>query len=349
MQLSILLPTNRHGPVAISRIAQACSWAGPEIQVVVRDNSGNADKRALLAQFRSEHCEIISVDPCGPQENYLEILRLAKGDFIFCIADDDQCFDRAILALPDLIRSSDGDPTIAAVTGTYALETPNGTSVVNYKDVDSDDPAARVAGYLSYGGPNMLFYSVIRRQIMDRILRLMEAMPVTLSFHDQILCLLYLMSGKYIRMPRLFYVYDIGIWAAAKSAQERDIDFYKAAGLDAAANKLQWLLCGFEGATLVMHSAQFSAISTAQRQAIADRWFAVMFARFRHDSRTTQDSPFTGEAEKVCAKLAGATGQLLFERVLADVASFFSVFSTQRAQSYFNFWDGILKKRASFG
>jgi hypothetical protein len=345
VQLSILLPTNRHGPVAISRIAQACSWASPQIQVVVRDNSGNAEKQALLKQFRGEHCEIISTEPCEPLENYSEILRLAKGDFIFCMSDDDQCIDRAILALPELIERSGLDPSIAAVTGSYALEVPQGTSIVNYKDVDSDDPATRVAGYLSYPGPNMLFYSVLRRQVAESILRFMKAMPVYLSFHDQILCLLYLLNGKYARLQRLFYVYNIGVWGAADSAQKRDVEFYVAAGLDPAANKLQWLLCGFEGAALIMNSTCFPDYPRAQRQVIADHWFSVMFGRFKHNSRMTYESPFTDEAAKLCTKIATSTGQLSFEKILTDVSGFFALFSKQRAQGYFEFWDGVLNKR----
>jgi hypothetical protein len=348
LQLSILLPTNRHGPVAISRIAQACSWASPKIQVVVRDNSGNAEKRALLPHFKREHCEIISVDPCEPLENYSELLRLAKGDFIFCMSDDDQCIDRAILALPEVIERSGGDPTVAAVTGAYALESPQGTSVFAYKDVDSDDPAARVAGYLSYGGPNMLFYSVLRRQVAERVLDFMKAMPVYLSFHDQILCLLYLLSGKYIKLQRLFYVYDIGVWGTRETAQKRDIDFYQAAGLDPAANKLQWLLCGFEGAAMIMNATEFPAYPVPQRQAIADLWFTAMFSRFKRDARTTYDSPHTDEADKLCAKIAGSTGQLSFERVLADISGFFGLFSKQRAQAYFDFWDSVLSRRRPF-
>ena len=348
LQLSILLPTNRHGPVTISRIAQACSWAGPKIQVVVRDNSGNADKRALLPHFKREHCEIISVGPCEPLENYSELLRLAKGDFIFSMSDDDQCIDRAILALPEVIERSGGDPTVAAVTGAYALESPQGTSVFSYKDVDSDDPAARVAGYLSYGGPNMLFYSVLRRQVAERVLDFMKAMPVYLSFHDQILCLLYLLSGKYIKLQRLFYVYDIGVWGTRETAQKRDIDFYQAAGLDPAVNKLQWLLCGFEGAAIIMNAAEFPAYPVPQRQAIADLWFTQMFNRFKRDARTTYDSPFTEEADKLCAKIVGSTGQLSFERVLADISGFFALFSKQRAQDYFDFWDSVLSRRRPF-
>ena len=348
MQLSILLPTNRHGPATIARVAQACSWASPEIQVVVRDNSGNAGKCELLKQFQSEHCEIISVDPCGAQENYTELRRLAKGDFVFSISDDDQCIDRAILAIPDLIKRSGFDPTVAAFTGAYALESPQGTSVFSYSDVDSDDPAARVAGYLSYGGPNMLFYSVLRRQVAERVLDFMKAMPVYLSYHDQILCLLYLLSGKYIKLQRLFYVYDVGVWGSRETAQKEDIDFYRAAGLDPAANKLQWLLCGFEGAAMIMNATEFPAYPMPQRQAIADLWFTTMFNRFKRDVRMTNDSPHTEAADKLCAKIAGSTGQLSFERILADISGFFALFSKQRAHAYFDFWDGVLNRRRSF-
>jgi hypothetical protein len=330
--------------LALSRIAQACSWAGPSIQVVVRDNSGNLEKRKLLQHFQREHCEIISVDPCEPLENYSELLGLAKGDFIFSVSDDDQCLDRAILALPELIERSCGDPGVAAVTGSYALEVPQGTQIVNYKDVDSDDPVNRVAGYLSYPGPNMLFYSALRRTVVERILRFMKLMPVYLSFHDQILCLLYLLNGKYIRLQRLFYVYEVGVWGTVESSQKRDIEFYRAAGLDPAANKLQWLLCGFEGAALIMNSTDFPAYAPAQRQRIADQWFSVMYARFKRDVRMTCDSPFTGEAEKLCAKIATATGQLSFEKILMDISFFFSLFSKQRAQSYFEFWQAVLNK-----
>jgi hypothetical protein len=273
---------------------------------------------------------------------------LAKGDFVFCMSDDDQCIDRAILALPELIERSGGDPTVAAVTGAYALESPQGTSVFAYKDVDSDDPAVRVAGYLSYGGPNMLFYSVLRRPIAERVLDFIKAMPVYLSFHDQVLCLLYLLSGKYIKLQRLFYVYDIGVWGSRETAQKRDIDFYRAAGLDPAANKLQWLLCGFEGAAMIMNATEFPAYPVPKRQAIADLWFTAMFNRFKHDSRSTFDSPYTAEADKLCAKIAGATGQLSFERVLADISSFFGQFSKERGRVYFDFWDGVLNRRRSF-
>jgi hypothetical protein len=341
-----LLPTNRHGPAALSRIAQACSWAGPTIEVIVRDNSGNAEKRELLAHFQRDHCNIVIADPCEPLENYSEILRLAQGEFIFCISDDDQCLDRAIETLPGIIGRIGQNSTVAGVTGAYALETSQGTSIVNYKGIDSDDPAARVAAYLSFQGPNMLFYSVLRRSLAERVLAFMKAMPVYLSFHDQILYLIYLLNGKFVGLQRLFYVYDVGVWETSETAQKRDVDFYTAAGFDPVISKLHWLLCGFEGAVLTMNSDIVPNYPAAQRQPIADLWFSTMFARFRGQSRYTFGSPFAAEGERICAKLQAATGQLSFHGMLTEISSFMALFSKDSAQRYFDFWDAVLNRRA---
>ena len=60
------------------------------------------------------------------------------------------------------------------------------------------------------------------------------------------------------------------------------------------------------------------------------------------------NSPYTDEADKLCTKIAGSTGQLSFERVLADISGFFALFSKQRAQAYFDFWDSVLGRRRPF-
>jgi len=345
VQLSILLPTNRHGPAAIARIAQACSWAGPKIEVIIRDNSGNAGKRALIEQFRRDNCTIVSVDSCAPRENYSEALKLATGDFVFCIADDDVCLDRAIEALPAVIDLYGKDPSVVGLNGSYALETSQGTSIATYNDMDSDDVLIRVGSLLKHTGPNMLFYSAIRRGVVERLVALFDAIPFSFSFHDQIMCLLYLLNGKFQRMPRLFYVYDLGLWETFESAQGRDADFCRAAGLDLSVNKLLWLLCGFEGASLVMHSNVIPQMQMAQRQAIADRWFAVMFNRFRGQQRLAFGSPLADEAEKLCRKLREATGQLTFQNILAEVSAFIALSSPSHAQKYFDYWAATITSR----
>ena len=84
------------------------------------------------------------------------------------------------------------------------------------------------------------------------------------------------------------YLYDVGVWEkAGNPAQKRDLGSDADAGLDPAINKLHWFLCGFEGAVLARNSDVFPEYSIAQRQAVADRWFATMFARFKGHARLT--------------------------------------------------------------
>lgn len=345
MQLSILLPTHRHDLLACSRIAQACSWAGPNLEVIVRDNSGNAQKRELLAGFQREHCKIVSTEPCEPLENFSEILRMARGDFVYCLADDDFCFDRAIAALPGVLGQFGRDPSVVGVTGGYAVESSKGSAVVGYQNIESDDVTARVAGYLSHSGPNVLVYSPMRRDLVERVFAFMNTMPHYFSFHDQIYCLLYLLNGKFVRLQRLLYLYDVGVWEEAEAAQKRDVDFYRSSGLDPSINKLHWFLCGFEGAVLTLNSDLAPNVPPAQRQALADRWFSMMFMRFKANPRLAFESRFVRQADQLCAKLQTSAGQLSFQSMLAEISGFIGLFSQSHARSYFDFWDVVVNKR----
>ena len=345
MQISILLATNRTGLLACSRIAQACSWASSDIEVIVRDNSGDAQKREFLALCRRDHCNIIIAEPCDILTNFTETFRLAKSEFVFVLADDDFCFDHAVASLPRVLGQCRNDPSVAGVTGAYAVEGSQGTSIMSYQDAESDDVVARVNGYLIYSGPNIFHYAPMRREIVERVYGFINTMPALFSFHDQILSLLYLLNGKFVRINRLLYLYDVGVWEAGNSAQKRDVDFYKDAGLDPAINKLHWFLCGFEGAVLARNSDIFPDYPLGQRQVIADRWFSVMFMRFKGHPRLTFESRYTGEADKLYAKLLTSTGQLSFQDMLAEICSLIALFSKGHAQRYHDFWGAVLNRR----
>lgn len=344
MQLSILLATNRKGLLACSRIAQACSWASPDIEVIVRDNSGDAQKREFLDLCRRDHCKIIVAEPCDMRKNYSETLRQAKGDFVFVLADDDFCFDHAIPAISKIIDQFGSDSSVVGVTGAYAIETSQRSAIVTYPNIESDDVAARVSGFLSFAGPNIMHYAPIRRQVVERIFAFINAMPAPFSFHDQIFSLLYLLNGKFVRLNRLLYQYDIGDWERPDSSQKRDIDFYTEAGLDPAVNVLHWFLCGFEGAVLVRNASLFPELPAAKRQGITDFWFSLMFDRFKNDARTTLDSRFAGQAGKVREKLLQSTGRLLFPDMLKELRDFIALFSADRANAYYDFWDAMINK-----
>lgn len=345
MQLSVLLPSHRDGLQACARIAQACAWAGPQIEVIVRDNSGDPQKRKLISQFHHEYSNIIIADPCDGMTNMAELYRMAKGDFVYLIADDDFCFDHAIRSLPRIIDQFAGDSSVVGVTGGYAIELANETSIHGYEGVDSDDVVTRVAGYLKYGGPNVLLYSPLRRQIVQRIFGLMNSTPLVFSFHDQIFCLLYLLNGKFTRLSRLMYCYDMGIWEDNASAQARDLDIYKAEQIDPATNKLHWFLCAFEGAALIANPQIVPGHPPAQRQSVADLWFSVMFARLQRDNRHAFASRLAGDADRLVAKWRASNGRLTFDDMLTDITDFIALFSESRARHYFDFWRAVLDMR----
>jgi Glycosyl transferase family 2 len=347
MQLSVLLPTHRHGLLACSRIAQACSWAGPEVEVIVRDNSGDRQKRALLPQFKRDNCNIIIAEPCDSLTNISEILRLAKGDFIFIIGDDDFCFDHAIAALPDTIAQIGADQSVIGVTGAYAVEFSQRSAVAEYKNLDADDPATRVTGLLSHSGPNVLQYAPVRRELVQRAFGFLRTQPFLFSFHDQVNCLLFVLNGKFVSINRFLYLYDMGPWEHGQSAQERDVSFYKDAGFDPAINKLHWILCAFEGATLIRNADLFPDYPLTQRQAIADRWFAAMFYRFKNDARLTFGSSLAGKADQLCANLLQSRGQMSFSGILSQLCGFMAMSSKINAQRYADFWSAAIDRRAS--
>jgi hypothetical protein len=181
--------------------------------------------------------------------------------------------------------------------------------------------------------------------VIKRVIASLNALPFYFSFHDQIMCLLYLLNGKFVRLKRLLYLYDLGPWEQRDSAQKRDLEFYREAGMDPAINTLHWFLCGFEGAVLTRHSDAFPDHPLAQRQAVADRWFSSMFIRFKGQQRLTFDSPFAGEAQKICAKLLTSTGQLQFQDMLTEICGLIALFSEDGAQRYFDYWDAAINRR----
>ena len=114
--------------------------------------------------------------------------------------------------------------------------------------------------------------------------------------------MLYLLNGKFVRLNRLLYLYDVGVWEAADTAQKRDVDFYEDAGLDPAINKLHWFLCGFEGAVLVRNSNIFPDYPLAQRQAHRRSLVFIDVYALQRSSRGSLSIPVSRAKPTNCAR-----------------------------------------------
>lgn len=345
IRLSIVMPTNRNNLTAISRIAQACSWAGPQTEVIIRDNSGSDSKRLMLAQIENENCHLIVGKPCDPYENIWQAVAKATGDFVYFVCDDDSFFDRAIAELPAKIEEVRGDPSVIGISGIKIVESAQGSSIVKHPNIDSGDPLARMLAYLTAAHPSLIFHSPIRRDVLKWVLEIIQYKPFRYSFDDQIMVLLYLLRGRFVQLERLIFAYDIYNWEDDERGQRQDLKLYTAASLDPAINRLHWFLCAFEGALFIRNLALTPDYPLDQRQAMADYWFFVMFKRFQAHNREDFGSPLSTEADKLCAKLLGATGQLTFEAMLADICQFMALKSPDHAKKYFGFWGNMLDQQ----
>ena len=345
IRLSVIMPTNRDNLTAMSRITQACSWAGPHTEVIIRDNSGSASKSRLLSQIEKKNCHIIVSDPCGPHENWWKAFEQAKGDFVLFVCDDDLCFDRGIAALPEKIEGVMEDPSVVGIVGTTVVDGARGSSIAVISNLNADDALARLAGFLRLGMSPPIFYSPVRRGVLKHTFETIHAKPFQLSFDDQLHVLLYLLQGRFVPLDRVLYCYDSSNWELFGTGQREDLKYYLNASLDPALNKLHWLLCAFEGSVLIRNLAELSSYSLAQRQDLADFWFAAMFKRFQISKREDLGSRYSADAEKLCAKWKAAAGQLSFEAILADICQFLALFSTNDATRYFAFWSNMLGLR----
>ena len=305
MRLSIVIPSNRTGPAALAILLRASAWASDETEVIIRDNSGHASKRGLLETLELANGQVIIAAPSDANENFRGAFAAARGDFVLFLGDDDFAFERGITAMEATAIRYASDPGVAAITGAFILEQQSGSAVVNYAGIESDDVVARVNGYLDYQGPNVIFYSAVRRALIAGVWDFFDRHPFAMPFHDHFFSLIYLLAGRFASARRLTFVYDNGNWDSAEAAARSDLKVYAAAGLDPAIRQLQWFLCGFEGAWIILSTPFGGAHSPAQRQAMANRWFEVMRRRFAGDRGRSYGSELTPQATAALRGVAG--------------------------------------------
>ena len=339
IRLSIIIPSRGNDLASCSRIVQACSFAGPRVEVMVRDRSGNAAKAEFLRGIEQENCRFTTISSDDAGGDWTEALTEARGDFVMVMTDDDVVFDRAMIMLPGVVESVASDASVIGIAAPSLIETPLGAQAFAYPNIDADDPLVRLSGYLSADRSDVLVFSPVRRATIVWALDLLRERPLSFPFDDQLSSMLYLVAGKFARMTRLMHVHDTGRADAIRSAEAA---FYERSHLDPAINKLNWFLCGFEGATLIRHAGLPSGYSPQQRQAMANLWFSAMFARHKAQPREAYGSRLPDEAETLCARWKDAPDRLSFADMLPDICQFMALSSQETALKYFAYWSAML-------
>ena len=341
MKISIILPTHRTGYNAIARVLEAASLDPDKFEVIVRDNSDDEAKQRLLEQVRAPVLKVFHVPDLGAVENATEALALATGDFAFFLADDDWVSSKALLQLHDAASSNAADETIILLTGTYLVEVSAASGFVRYQGIESDDALERLQGYLGARGPNVLYYSVVKRSLLTFCLNFVSSLPYKFSFHDQLMVLLYVAAGRALQVQRVFYHYDQSEWETKEGTLAKDRAWYASAGLPIELDRLHWLICGLEGA-LTLNSARVLNLAARDRERLGGLWFASMFQRFNRWDRELgwTDTP-TNEAARRFKQKWGMDREVNLHELLFDLCDVLETADKPGAQKYFEFWSSV--------
>lgn len=337
--LSICVPSNRTGLRACANLLQACSWGSHAVEVVIRDNSGSGAKKAIMGVMDKRYCRVVYAPPCDAATNLREVVNLSKGEFVVYLQDDDGGFNYGVQAASRMANRELIDPSVIGITGGYVVESDVGSSVGGYVGIDSHDPMERLAGYLSYQGPNLLFESAIRRHAVLRVLEfLWTAHPIPMPFHDQIAVLTHLLAGRFLQTGRLMFINDNSNWSTGEACVRSDIGHYTAAAMDPAIRRLHWMLCGFEGANVVLRTPFGAHLPEEARAALAGYWLESMYLRFSNEPGLTIESEHDPAARTLADKWKAAHPHFALYDMLADICDFIEKFNQPKAQAYFDFW-----------
>ena len=91
---------------AVARVLEAATLDSKKFELIVRDNSEDPLKQALLEKIEAPNLRSYTVCNRGGFENSIEALKLASGEFAFFLADDDWLSSRGLEQLHALGRSS---------------------------------------------------------------------------------------------------------------------------------------------------------------------------------------------------------------------------------------------------
>jgi hypothetical protein len=341
MIISLILPSYRHSYSALARMMEWSSLDPTKFELVVRDNSGNKEKRDFLGRLISPTLKIHSVDPCDAFENALSALRLATGDFVFFVADDDWLSIRGLEQLHTFIENNCSDASIGCFTGDYLVEATEYSYMFRYGAIDANDTHQRISSYLNSNASNFLYYSIVRRSLVETCFQFMDDLPYKFSYHDQVISLIYLTLGRVLKIERVVYGYDLGEWETAEKSLAKDRSIYVAAGLPIEYDRLHHLFCALEGALLLNSNLILDKVGE-NTAASADLWFQTMFSKFIHHRRELPAS--NSDADLAIMKFQGkllAQNSWNYQELLLDFSEILEVADPAGAQRYFKFWSTL--------
>ena len=340
MKISVVCPANRRSISSYSRICELLSLDPERFEVIIRDNSECEAKRQFLESLRNNYHKILIVENNGAIENFSGASKMATGDFLFFIADDDWVFKSGSELLHQLSAASKENKTLTALTGTYLVSSSRGIGSMAYSGLDSDNPLSRLQGYLNVG-PNLLYYSAHKKNVFHLSWNLLERLPYAFCHADLLFVIPALVLGNIASVKTLCYQWDFGEWEGADKAMGKRAGICQAAGLPKEFSVLDKLLTAIEGALLI-NSKLLGNYVRYDRSEMASLWLKNFFAQYQGCpfQNYFPDSEEKNRVAQFRSKLF-TIGNITLEGLLEEVTGLFSQVDPAGAEKYFKFWSKI--------
>lgn len=339
MKISIVVPSNRTDGAAIGRILEWATFDSARFELVVRDNSGDAQKRAVLENMNSNGALISFVETCDASTNFQESMSLATGDYVMWCGDDDRLFPDGLIRLHDAL-SKNHEPLkedLVAI-GNYFIEDHRRSSIFSYPNFSNENKNKQLLNYIQLGQPNFLFYSILSRSMVSESIRFTKSLPCFFSFTDQIIVLLHLIRARLIQIDQVFFGYNMNEWSTYEKAIQKDRNFYVNAGFDGDIDVLHHLLRGLEG-FMLLNSRYATQASNEKLIEPAKLWLSQSIRYFLADENRCSaiESKTFQHVNQIKRNLANS--KIINPRNLFnEVVEVMAISNHQLASKYHEFW-----------
>ncbi len=342
MKLSILTPSYRQSSAAMSRVFQLADLPGDKFEFIVRDNSESPHKRQTLEGIRSSCLRHVPVPNQGAKENFAGVLALAEGDYVLFYADDDLVFPAGLESAHAALARG-GDEGRAGLTFGYLITSGGNDRLFNYQDsFTSPQASERIRQYAQSmtQAPNLLFYSVLRTDVMRRLFEFLDALPYEFSHADQLLSILSLVCGKMPSIPDVVYNYDLTEWSTPTKAEAKDRFYFQQCGLDPDIQVIHPLIQAVEGYFLIASGMARNLCGEDLREAAA-AWFITKL-RCQPDCSKLVDA--SSETLRRCGRLVASlkgAPEVDPSAILAHIADIIAVGDVDGGRRFHSFWKAL--------
>lgn len=167
--VSIGIPTFTRASSLRRAIESAQAQTYPNLEIVVSDNGSTDDTEQICRALCSNDVRIryFRQDAnMGPTDNFLFVLRQARGLFFMWLADDDWVDADYVAKCVAVHRADPGFAVVAGLAHGYLAGAPIGDG--DFLNLHHPSAASRVLKYYSQVGENSIHYGVMRTAVLAK-------------------------------------------------------------------------------------------------------------------------------------------------------------------------------------